>query len=140
MESPTLSSEFVSAASDLLAAAQQAHISLTTYNRVMNETQADAGRMNRAIDIINRGKIRKLPSGLYECIPSKSGETPYKVNLASKTCFCKDAERGHVCKHICAALMLQATPEKLPFATLNDYLDYLIAKKHTLEAAPCAGD
>lgn len=70
----------------------------------------DAGRMYRAAEIVNKGHIRRLPSGVFEVISqSRAGKT-HKVNPHYESCSCEDCTAGNLCIHL-AAWKLLTMPE-----------------------------
>ncbi len=65
--------------------------------------RADIRRRERGRDLYLEGKVRAAGEGVY-LVERSGGDEPYRVSLYPESCPCPDAEKGHRCKHVYAAL------------------------------------
>jgi uncharacterized Zn finger protein len=67
-------------------------------------------RLERAEAILLEGRIHRV-EGLPHTYVARGSER-YLVDLERETCTCPDAAKGHTCKHLLAALLLERGEER----------------------------
>jgi len=67
-------------------------------------------RLERAEAILLEGRVHRV-EGLPHTYVVRGSEN-YLVNLEKETCTCPDHGRGHTCKHLLAAVLLERGEKK----------------------------
>lgn len=67
-------------------------------------------RLERAEAILLEGRIHRV-EGLAHTYVVRGNE-PYLVDLDKETCTCPDHGKGHTCKHLLAAVLLERAEHK----------------------------
>ncbi|ADD27348.1 SWIM zinc finger family protein [Meiothermus ruber] len=75
-------------------------------------------RLERAEGLLLEGRIHRV-EGLPHTYVVRGSEN-YLVNLERETCTCPDHARGHTCKHLLAAVLLERGEKKGLVRTLNE--------------------
>jgi uncharacterized Zn finger protein len=75
-------------------------------------------RLERAEAILLEGRLHRV-EGLPHTYVVR-GSQVYLVDLAQETCTCPDHARGHTCKHLLAAVLLERGEKKGLVRTLNE--------------------
>lgn len=67
-------------------------------------------RLERAEAILMEGRIHRV-EGLEKTFVVRGNE-PYLVDLGKESCTCPDHAKGHTCKHLLAAVLLERAEHK----------------------------
>lgn len=75
-------------------------------------------RLERAEAILLEGRVHRV-EGLPHAYVVRGSET-YLVDLERETCTCPDHGKGHTCKHLLAAVLLERGEKKGLVRTLSE--------------------
>lgn len=73
-------------------------------------------RLERAEGIALEGRVHRV-EGLSHTYVVRGNEN-YLVDLERETCTCPDAAKGHTCKHLLAAVLLERGEKKAVIRTM----------------------
>lgn len=75
-------------------------------------------RLERAETLLLEGRIHRVEGMLHTYVVR--GSENYLVDLNKETCTCPDHAKGHTCKHLLAAMLLERGEKKGLVRTLNE--------------------
>jgi len=84
---------------------------------ILERIEGFLNRLERAETILLEGRIHRV-EGLAHTYVVR-GNVPYLVDLEHETCTCPNHAKGHICKHLLAAVLLERGEKKGLVRTLD---------------------
>jgi uncharacterized Zn finger protein len=85
---------------------------------VRERVEGFLNRLERAEAILLEGRVHRVEGLPYTYVVR--GSDNYLVDLERETCTCPDHARGHTCKHLLAAVLLERAERKAAGRVLKE--------------------